>query len=265
VIGDRTLEILASVLTGVLVVLIQNGCQKILSPGCGQPDFKTITAVDAYGNISSVDPNDWCPPNTFVGNQLYVHPIEFRFGCDSVGSTVNDTLNIFNFRATSVEITEIIADNPVTTDLDSNVISANSGLQMSVEFTLPDSNAYEGNIYIQNSSSDGRITVSVKGKGIWGGGWEPEHVYSLGPAYPNPTQSVIRIPFSVAEETEVDMRIINIYSETVRILCKKVIPAGTYSLLWDLGDDYGQPVNSGLYRCICEAGGFSCRGDIQVQ
>ena len=141
--GDRRFEILASALTGILAVLLQNGCQEMLSTGCGQPDFKTVTAVDAYGNISSVDPNDWCPRNTFVGNQLYVYPIELKFECDSVGSTVSDTLNIFNFRATSVEITEIITDNSVTTDLDSNVISANSGLQMIVEFTLPDSVVFQ--------------------------------------------------------------------------------------------------------------------------
>ena len=49
--------------------------------------------------------------------------------------------------------------------LDSTVIPANSVLQMSVAFTLPDSNAYEGNIYIHNSSSDDVITVSVRGKG----------------------------------------------------------------------------------------------------
>lgn len=263
--GNRNkLKVFLSIVAVVLIVLWEIRC-KGKHPTEYWSDLQYITATDRQGNVISVDLNDWCPANTFIGGQLYIHPISLEFRCDSIGHTVSDTMNIFNFSNTDVEITQILCDNPLTADPRSTVIPANLERPIVINFTLPDSNKYEGTIYIHNSSSDSLITTSFRGKGPWGIGWKPEWSYALGPAYPNPTTSLVRIPFSVPEEIQVSVRIINRYGETVRILWKEVTPIGDHSLVWNLRDDEGQEVSSGFYRCVCKAGSFSCHGDIQVQ
>jgi len=67
------------------------------------------------------------------------------------------------------------------------------------------------------------------------------------PAYPNPTNSSVTIPFTLVESSEIRLDICNVLGQTVRTLYYGEKPAGFWSLVWDGKDDNGTDVSSGLY------------------
>jgi hypothetical protein len=44
-----------------------------------------------------------------------------------------------------------------------------------------------------------------------------------------------------------------------------VQPAGVHTVVWDLNDGNGAPVDVGLYRAVFLASSFECHGDIEIQ
>jgi hypothetical protein len=76
----------------------------------------------------------------------------------------------------------------------------------------------------------------------------PSFAQSLGQNYPNPFNPSTTIPFSLARDTRVALRVYNVRGQLVRTLLDEPMKAGAdYSVVWDGHDDRGTPVASGVY------------------
>ena len=73
--------------------------------------------------------------------------------------------------------------------------------------------------------------------------------YLLYPAYPNPFNSNVKIRFNIPSEQFVEVSILNILGETVRVLAISEYSPGLNTLVWDGKNDYGQDLSTGLYFC----------------
>jgi hypothetical protein len=88
---------------------------------------------------------------------------------------------------------------------------------------------------------------------------------SLGPAFPNPSSPGVSIPYSLTSSLHVTMQIMDHNCHVIRTLVIQQKQAGPYTVLWDGHDDSDQPLPPGIYRCVLEAGTFTCHGDIELQ
>ena len=85
------------------------------------------------------------------------------------------------------------------------------------------------------------------------------------PAYPNPTKNSTQLGYQIVQSTQVKLQIINKDKVIVRLLVDAIQPAGSYTVLWVLGDDKGDRVKNGFYRVQFFINDeFKCHGDIQV-
>ena len=81
--------------------------------------------------------------------------------------------------------------------------------------------------------------------------------YSLGPAYPNPFNSVTVIRFQVAATTTVRMAVYNVTGQKVRTLVDGEFTPGTYRTTWDGLDRKGRSLASGVYFYRMISGDFA--------
>ena len=65
---------------------------------------------------------------------------------------------------------------------------------------------------------------------------EPQATFELGANYPNPFQSVTRIPFSIPERGRVTVEVLNLLGQRVLTLLDEERPAGRHEVAWDAGD-----------------------------
>ena len=72
--------------------------------------------------------------------------------------------------------------------------------------------------------------------------------------HPNPFNNETMIRFSLPNQEQVQLKIININGQVVRNLVNNGLPAGTHSIRWDGRDNQGQLVASGLYLYQLSAG-----------
>ncbi len=77
------------------------------------------------------------------------------------------------------------------------------------------------------------------------------------PCYPNPFKTGVWIPYELAQDTAVDIKIYNIAGELVRGLDEGVKSAASHVTYWDGCNDGGEKVASGIYFCVFKAGSFS--------
>jgi photosystem II stability/assembly factor-like uncharacterized protein len=80
--------------------------------------------------------------------------------------------------------------------------------------------------------------------------------------YPNPFNPETRIPYQLAEDADIVIRIHNIKGQLVRLLNLGTKEAGIYinkakAAYWDGRDNFGQPVSSGVYFYTIKAGNFT--------
>jgi hypothetical protein len=80
--------------------------------------------------------------------------------------------------------------------------------------------------------------------------------YLLYPAYPNPFNSNVKIRFNIPSEQFVEISILNILGETVRVLTMSEYSHGLNTLVWDGKNDYGQDLSTGLYFCTLKTEKF---------
>ena len=67
------------------------------------------------------------------------------------------------------------------------------------------------------------------------------------PAYPNPFNSTVTIPYGIATAGDVRLTVYNLAGQSVRSLVDRKMTAGQYSLRWDGRDDRGRKLASGVY------------------
>ena len=69
----------------------------------------------------------------------------------------------------------------------------------------------------------------------------------LGDNYPNPFRQSTTIPFSVAEESLVDIAIYDVLGQRINTLVHATLPAGSYTTEWSGINDKGLKVLPGIY------------------
>ena len=80
-------------------------------------------------------------------------------------------------------------------------------------------------------------------------------VVSLGEAYPNPFNPATTIPFTLAGDARVTLRIYDALGRRVRGLIDEERPAGPQAVTWDGRDDASRAVPSGIYFVELRASG----------
>jgi hypothetical protein len=82
--------------------------------------------------------------------------------------------------------------------------------------------------------------------------------YILHPCVPNPFNSSTTISYTLTESTDLSLKIYNQLGQEVRnlFLNKKMNP-GEYSEEWDGRDNFGNPLDAGLYICQLTANGIT--------
>lgn len=71
--------------------------------------------------------------------------------------------------------------------------------------------------------------------------------YKLNTNYPNPFNPSTNISFSIAKNSNVVLEIYNSIGEKVTTLVDQNYSVGSYSVVWNAKDDFGNKVNSGIY------------------
>ncbi len=71
--------------------------------------------------------------------------------------------------------------------------------------------------------------------------------FSLEPARPNPASADVAIPFAVADETHIRLRIFTADGALVRELIDQAVPAGRYTAYWDAKDRNNRHAAGGIY------------------
>jgi hypothetical protein len=84
----------------------------------------------------------------------------------------------------------------------------------------------------------------------------PEH-YGLFQNYPNPFNPDTKINFNLKEDCYVNINIYNIQGELVKTFVDEYFEAGNYSIAWDVTNEEGNPVGSGIYIYTMKAGKYS--------
>jgi hypothetical protein len=79
-------------------------------------------------------------------------------------------------------------------------------------------------------------------------------VATLAPAYPNPFNASVTIPFALPAGGPIRVVVTNSAGQVVRVLWDRPADAGTHQLQWDGRDEAGHGVGSGLYLVRMRAG-----------
>ncbi|MEN3046795.1 MAG: T9SS type A sorting domain-containing protein [Candidatus Hydrothermales bacterium] len=72
--------------------------------------------------------------------------------------------------------------------------------------------------------------------------------------YPNPVKGFARIKFGVGKETNVEIEVLDVNGRVIKRLLNKVLKPGVYSVGWNLLDEKGTKVGSGVYFVRYRAG-----------
>jgi len=80
---------------------------------------------------------------------------------------------------------------------------------------------------------------------------------SLEENYPNPFNPSTTIPYKLAEDAQVELSILDLTGREIRTLVHAHQARGEHSVQWSGRDEYGVPVESGVYLCRLMTGKFS--------
>jgi len=83
----------------------------------------------------------------------------------------------------------------------------------------------------------------------------PAH-YKLNLCYPNPAGNLVAIPYQLPQKGPLEIKIYNVTGQVIRRLFSGVQGPGNYSVQWDLKDDTGGSVSSGIYICQLSSVGY---------
>ena len=94
-------------------------------------------------------------------------------------------------------------------------------------------------------------------------GSTPRSAYLAAPV-PNPSRSATRLRFGLAHAGPAKLAVHDVTGRLVRSLSNGSLGAGNYSLDWDLRDEAGVPVATGIYFVRLDAGGEARLGKVSV-
>jgi hypothetical protein len=81
--------------------------------------------------------------------------------------------------------------------------------------------------------------------------------YRLDQNVPNPFNPATKISFTLGEESDVILEVINLLGQKIRVLKQGRYPSGDYEVSWDGTDDEGVQTASGIYFYRLRAGEFT--------
>ena len=113
-------------------------------------------------------------------------------------------------------------------------------------------------VYMDAIRIEARTNSSIAGL-VAGGSGSPATIplqYGLDQNFPNPFNPTTTISFSVAQESNVSLKIYDINGSLVKTLVNEHKAAGTYSHVWDGRNDSGLKVSSGIYIYRMVSGSF---------
>jgi hypothetical protein len=104
----------------------------------------------------------------------------------------------------------------------------------------------------------------VIGRGTWGAGAFTGEVapFTLFPAWPNPTRESTRILFSLDGDRAVSLQIFDVAGRRVRSLVEEMLPPGYHAVPFDMRDDTGAQLPSGVYFCRLGSNGRTATGRV---
>ena len=86
--------------------------------------------------------------------------------------------------------------------------------------------------------------------------------FEILPAYPNPFNPSTTIPYTLAEQGRITVGIYNVLGQHVATLVDGVMPAGSFSAVWDSTNNSGERVTSGVYIVRLETAGHTSSGKL---
>ena len=82
--------------------------------------------------------------------------------------------------------------------------------------------------------------------------------------YPNPVVNSTTILFSVPQSGNVSIQIFDLSGRLIKTLATKEMQAGTHQVLWNVKDEKGNAVSSGIYLLRLNTGGYSVTKKLSV-
>jgi hypothetical protein len=238
------------------------------------PLFDGILETDAQGNVLEGDTTDWCygTPDDSTDNgpegELFSRIATFFLPCSTSGEICDYSFYIVNTYGVNLTISASCAESSITLSPDSGIVPAQDSLMLTMTFHNLGYDIWGNTIYVVCDSINTLIDV-----GFMAGAFEfyeayyeppldPVDVYNCaGPAYPNPADSVITIPYSTDADYQIVIRIHDDQDNLYTTLIDQAQPAGVHMVTWDVTE-----VPPGIYRCyIIFDDVFSCYGDIQIE
>ena len=74
--------------------------------------------------------------------------------------------------------------------------------------------------------------------------------------YPNPISSSVTIIYSIPQSTKVSLKIVDIMGRPIKTLVNGEIAAGSYNIQWNVDDEKGRSVPTGIYFLRMEGGDY---------
>ena len=89
--------------------------------------------------------------------------------------------------------------------------------------------------------------------------------YELKDAYPNPFNPSTTIEYGIPVSNKVSLIIYNEMGQRIRTLVDENRTTGTYKVVWDGKDDFGNAVSSGVYFCKMQSSHFTATKKLLLQ
>ncbi len=238
---------------------------------CGEDDptapssrHQGITHTDTLGQILTLDISDWCLDRVVISTHLFVDIDRVYFICSDPGDTATTFLRVLNHSARNVRITVIPQLNGLQVEPTDVNLAGGGDVHLTATYVQEGDAVHQGRIVIQADLERVPVTIPAQGQLSSGPIVFLPPTNSFGPAFPNPCQELVKIPFSLAASQLVIITIHPPDGSPYFPIVASQLPAGHHRAEWNCRDTQGQLVSKGIYAAHIVAGDLDCWGDIEV-
>ena len=163
------------------------------------------------------------------------------------------------------EASYAVSDSMIEIQLSRSVLGIANGEDLNFEFKWSDNMQEDGNImdFYQygDAAPGGRFNfVYSTDPNLYVN--TPEIISTksyLLDIYPNPSREITNIKFSLPESVNIKLSIYNLMGQKIKTLLDEERTAGNNMLQWNMTNEKGQKVSSGIYFCRLETAGYETR------